>query len=399
MYMDKNNYVMTPADREAHLMPITQIISDAFAGGGYIEEISKKYVGGCHYDFDTTRLIWDGGQLVHHWGVWGYDMRLDEVLLKAAGIGAVVTLEDYRQQGLMQQAALDSFDAMYANGYDLTILRGRHYHKFGYRRAWNYVTTRLKPEEIPQIELEVGYRPLGPAELDELNALYNHEYAGFSGTCVRPTYPMLTEGEMNAYGWEDEAGQLVGYVRAVPTEDKTALQCLEAAGDPRQGLAILAKLFREGEYGELHFFTLPQQHSMLQIVRRGSCIVEDRYFYHTGWQVKIINLPSCLNKLRPVFERRLAASQFAGWRGSLQLIGGDQQAVLEISEGEVQVKQYGSSIHTLDAGYELGRLIVGSDAPAEIFQQAGITCGQNVSALVEVLFPRLYPMMSQWDEF
>ena len=41
MNPDLNRYRITSADLEADLMPITRIVSDAFAGGGYIEEISK----------------------------------------------------------------------------------------------------------------------------------------------------------------------------------------------------------------------------------------------------------------------------------------------------------------------------------------------------------------------
>ena len=90
----------------ADLRPIAQITADAFAGGQHVDEISQQYIGNCHYDWNTSRLIWDGDQLVHHWGVWGYPMRLDGVQLQVAGVGAVVTLEEYRKQGLMQTARL-----------------------------------------------------------------------------------------------------------------------------------------------------------------------------------------------------------------------------------------------------------------------------------------------------
>ena len=32
---------------------------------------------------------------------------------------------------------------------------------------------------------------------------------------------------------------------------------------------------------------MPYLHPMLAIIRRGACLVEDQYFYHTGWQVRI----------------------------------------------------------------------------------------------------------------
>ena len=397
-------YRIAPAERQKHLHAISKVISDAFAGGGYLEEISKKYIGGCHYDFETTRLIWEGEKLVHHWGVWGYLMRVGSVLLKSAGIGAVVTLEDHRQQGLMAWAAEESFAAMKQNGYDVSILRGRHYYKFGYRRAWNYVTTKLNPghqppEPVPEFELKQPYRPLGPEDMGQINALYNQQYADMSGSCVRPTYPMLAEGEMGAYGWFD-GDQLAGYVRAGAKEDKSALQCLESAGDPEQGLAVLRELMEEKEEcTELHFFTMPKDHPILQIVRRGACTIEDRYFYHTGWQIKIINLASTLTKLLPLFEERLANSHLVNLQGGLALYTGDQNAALFIDRGKVSVIDRLGSLEEVHAGPGLGRLLIGSDEPGEIVRQEGITTTGLGMELINVLFPNLYPMMSHWDEF
>ena len=397
-------YTITPADRQADLMPITQIISDAFAGGEYHEEIRKKYVGGSHYDFETSRLAWDGDQLIHHWGVWGYPMRVGSARLRTAGIGAVVTLEPYRQQGIMASAAASSFEAMFNHGYDLTVLRGRHYHKFGYRRAWNYVTTRLNPsatppEPIPTFELKQGFRALGPADMESVNALYNQAYASVSGSCVRPTYPMLDEEDMRVFGWFDDRQQLAGYVRAVPSEDKTTLQCLEAAGDPEQGLAVLHDLFSQGQYQQLHFFTMPRQHPILQIIRRGACTVDDRYFYHTGWQVRLVNLLSCLQKLLPQLQARLAASPLVEWQGSLHLDAGEQSATLFIDRARIQVSSAPTGKHQVQAGWALARLLIGSDEPGEIAQQEGITFSGQAEDLVEILFPNLHPMMSHWDEF
>jgi len=402
-YGQDNTFSITSARSDEHLVSISRIISDAFAGGGDLEEISQKYIGGSHYDFDTTRLIWDGNQLVHHWGVWGYSMRVGSVLLKSAGIGAVVTKESYRNRGLMASAAAHSFRAMVSHGYDLSILRGRHYHKFGYRRAWNYVTTKLDPgktppEKIPHFNLRQPFRLLGLADMDSINALYNRDYADVSGSCVRPTYSMWQDGEMKAYGWEEQS-QLAGYVRAVPSPDQSALLCLEATGDPRQGLAVLRELLRQENCQQLHFFTLPEQHPILQVVRLGACTVENRYFQHTGWQVRLVNLASSLQKLLPLLENRLAASRFAGWQGSLHLDAGEQKATLKISDGGIQVTGEAPGVHRVHGGWAIARLLIGSDRPMEIAQQEGITFSGEAESLVEVLFPNLNPMMSHWDEF
>jgi predicted N-acetyltransferase YhbS len=394
-----DDYQISPADPTEHLIPISQIVSDAFANGQYVKEISETYIGNCHYDFDVTRLIWKDDRLVHHWGVWGYPMRLGTVVLRVAGIGAVTTREEHRKQGLMAYAAEESFKAMVDAGYDLTILRGRHYHKFGYRRAWNYVTTRLKPDEIPEQELQRPYQDLSLEDIDAINALYNTEYASFSGTAVRPTYRMRDTEELGCKGWFGEQGELLGYVRAVPTEDKQTLQCLEAAGDVDQCLAVLGELFQQGEYQDLTFFTLPHGHPLVQRVRLGFCVVENRYFYHTGWLVKVINLLSALNKMVPLFEARVRHSRLAGWKGSLLLEGDGQQGALHLDNGEVRVGKSAVSEHRLIAGAALGRLLIGSDEPEEVIREEGIVCQGRGAELAQVLFPNMRPMMSHFDEY
>ena len=398
-FLEEKPLRLTAADPNEHLLPISQITADAFAGGQHVAEISQQYIGNCHYDWDTTRLIWEGDKLVHHWGVWGYPMRLGGVQLKVAGVGAVVTLEAYRQQGLMQTAALASFRAMQENGYDLSILRGRHYAKFGYVRAWNYVTYRLKPEELPRFELKSAYHLLGPDQMAAMDALYNESHANFSGTAVRPTYPMLQASDRNAYGWFDASGKLAGYVCAAPVDDQKTLQCVEAVGDPEQALAVLADLLPQVPYEAVTFFTLPQAHPVLQIIRCGACVVENQYFYHTGWQVRLVNLASTLEKLRPLLENRLQHSHLANWRGLLTLDAGKQKAGLWLENGRITLTSSTDNDDCIDAGPALARLLIGSDDPDEIMQQEAIACTGLGAKLAQVLFPNLHPMLSQWDEF
>jgi len=376
-----------------------QLAADAFSAGQYVDAFCDNYIGNSHYDWNVSRLVQDGERLVHHWGVWGYQMRLASTQLKVAGIGAVVTHPDYRKQGWMCRAAQASFAAMTQAGYDLSILRGRYYVKMGYARAWNYVTYRFKPDDFP-VSSTPSYHPLELAEIPEMDALYNQTHTAFTGTAVRPTFTNRHPEDLCVYAWRNAAGKLAGYVRATPAEDnpKTFL-CLEAAGDPHQALAVLADLFKHGEYENLACFTLPYLHPLLQVLRKGACLVEDRYFDVSGWRVKLINLRSALEKLRPLFEHHLANSQFADWQGSLFLDGGQQTASLQIKQGKVRITDETPGENVLCAGSELARFLIGSDEPDEIIRQANINCSGLAQPLARVLFPNLRPMMSHWDEY
>ena len=385
---------------EQHLQAIGQIAADAFSGGQYVEQFCQNYIGNSHYDWGVSRVVLDGEKMIHHWGVWGYRMWVETVQLKVAGIGAVVTHPEYRKTGLMHQAADSSFAAMTQDGYDLSILRGRHYVKMGYARAWNYVTYRLKLEELPQAASLPAYRPLDPAQVGEMDALYNQTHLHSTGSAIRPTYRNRHPEDIGVYAWFAGEGQLAGYLRALPAEDNPRiLTCLEAAGDPRQALAVLADLYQKGTYDSLAFFTLPYRHPLLQAVRNKACIVEERYFEISGWRVRIINLHSTIRKLIPLLEQRLENSLFASWQGSLLLDSGEQKVTLQIEHGKVYLSENGSSPNTLRGGADIARFLIGSDESDEIIRQADMACSGSAAALARVLFPNLNPMMSHWDEY
>ena len=393
-------YELVQPDPTQHLRQMGQLAADAFSAGNYVDAYCENYIGNSHYDWNVSRLVFDGKKLVHHWGVWGYQMRLESIQLKVGGIGAVVTHSDYRKQNLMHRAAQASFATMHQQGYDLSMLRGRHYTKMGYARAWNYVTYRFKLEDFPIGETVPVYQPLRIQDVPDMDALYNRAHAAFSGTAIRPTFYNKHPEDLYAFGWRDPAGSLVGYVRAAPSEEEPkTLTCLEAVGDPHQALAILGDLFRQGSYEKLTCFTLPHQHPLLQLLRLGNCIVENRYFELSGWRVRIINLHSTLQKLLPLLEQRLAQSQFAGWQGSLLLDAGEQMAVLSIGGGKITLSDSADAPNALHSGAEIARFLIGSDEPDEIIRQAGMECSGLAQPLARTLFPNLYPMLSQWDEY
>jgi hypothetical protein len=287
-----DTFHVAAGDRELDREAAVSLIAELFTGGKHLESIRQVFLGGPCYDWNTMRLVWDGDQLIHHWGVIGYQMRLASINLKVAGVGAVGTLEEYRKRGVMTSAALSSLEAMHTNGYDLSILRGRHYVKFGYARAWNYLTVRLESKDLPILSSHGEYRPLSLVDQNRIDSLYNRFYSHFSGTAVRPIYHEILDEEVKVQGWEDSSGELTGYVRTDIDTEKNELTCQEATGDPERCLAVLKELLIESNCNSLAFFTLPYDHPILQLVRRGACLVEEQYFHNTGWRVRVVNLTS-----------------------------------------------------------------------------------------------------------
>lgn len=80
------------------------------------------------------------------------------------------------------------------------------------------------------------------------------------------------------------------------------------------------------------------------------------------------------------------------------LDAGEQKATLLIERSAVRVEKTAPADHCINGGAGIGRLLIGSDDPGEIIRQEDMICSGDAAQLAQVLFPNLYPMLSQWDE-
>lgn len=376
----------------------TELIAEAFDARADLENIHDKYVGGSHYDWEISRLIWEGDRIVQHWGVWGYQMRLGTATLKIAGVGAVCTDPVYRKRGLMFAAGTDSLVAARDAGYDLAMLTGIHYKPMGFRRAWNDETCRVVLDDLPKELPTPVYRRLNSRHYELVMELYNREFHDYSGTAVRPTY--RTKGvDEGFYGWFDQNEKLLGYIHVDPKPSKNVLKCYEACGDTQAVLAVAADLAWELECTTLALFNFPYAHPVSRKVRAGICTIEQKYCLQDNWLVCMLNLESTLQKLLPQLTERLSRSNLAGWTGDLLLSSDNQSAMLHFDGGAVNLVKPGGSGHVLDGGPGLARLLIGSDEPEEVIYQEAMTASGQALELAKVLFPNLHPVISNWDEY
>jgi predicted N-acetyltransferase YhbS len=391
------NFRMTKTEPQ-DLAAFTDLIAEAFDAKADLNDIRTKYVGGSHYDFETSRLIWEDDRLVQHWGIWGYQMRLGTATLKIAGVGAVCTHPAYRKRGLMFAAGTDSLNAAREAGYDLAMLTGIHYKPMGFRRAWNDETCRLALDDLPKDLPTPVYRRLNSRHFNMVMELYNREYQSYTGTAVRPTYH--TKGvDEGFYGWFDADEKLLGYIHVDPKPSKNVLKCFEACGDPQAALAVAADLAWELECTALAFFNFPYAHPLSRKLRAGICTIEQKYCLQDNWLVCLINLESTLQKLLPQLSERLSQSTLAGWKGDLLLRSDDQSTLLRFDGREIKIVPPAETTHVLDGGPGLARLLIGSDEPDEVIYQEAMTASGQALDLAKVLFPNLHPVLSNWDEY
>ena len=366
-----------------------------YGGVGYMR---SQYICKSHYDWNVSRIGLMDDRVVTHWGVWGYDMRVENALVRCGCIGAVATAEDVRKKRLMSRTARASLEAMREGGYDVSILFGipDYYYRFGYHRAWSSVAYTVATRDLPTEKAEPKATKFAVRHRDDLADLYNRFDAGVTGTAVRPTFLGAIRKRGNVgYQWTDAKGRLAGYV--VVRQSGHRLDVEEAIGDTETILRVLGDRARKMACDDVRLVSLPWETDLARRLRRGNCNFERNYRRNGGPLIAMLNLRSSLEKIAAVLSRRLGDSALASWRGTLLVADSSERVGLRIDRGNLRVADPGKTRHAIRMGDAAGRYLIGSEDPDEIAAVHGTRFSGDGRALCRVLFPDCKPMLREWD--
>ncbi len=392
-------------DKRIHRERIYDLTAKCFTRHGYwnwIEYCRNAYFEHSFYDWNASRIGMIGEKVVTHCGVWDYQMRIGTARVRVGGIGGVATDGEYRRRGFMGLTALATVEAMREPSYDMTILFGlrNFYHRFGYVRAWARTTYFVDASELTSERPSGKLRKITPRMRSEIDALYNREYARYTGTAVRPTYlrnpyPKQWEG----YWWANSAGKVAGYVIAF-RKDRT-LNCIETGGEVDQVLRALAALAKRWGCEELIYSGVPYDHPLARRLRSGNCRTETRYVRSGNAMIRTLNLRSTLTKMSGELGRRVKESAFATWGGDLLIADPREKVTLRIGRGRVDVlpKPSVRPRHTIRGAEHIAQLLIGTHCPEEIVEAGRIRLTGDAKKLTGILFPDQHPTLGGWDYF
>lgn len=392
--------VVSPDPRK-DMDAVVELIARVFSHRGYYDrrdQCRNGYIGHSHYDWRASQVGWIGDEMVTHWGVWDFQMRVGAAKLRVAGIGAVATSGDFRRRGLMARTVLAGVPVMRQCGYDLSLLYGidNFYHKFGYVRAWPQDLWVLALGDLlacesapPKTEkLTVGHLP-------EMAKVYNAAARHLSGTARRPTYStMQYPSNYEGLVWrKGRGGAIQGWVAFRGNE------VLDAVGQPDEILAVLRGEAIRRYWPDARFSDLHWDSELCRVLRRGTVRLESSYRRSGGAMVLTIDLASSLSKLEGEMTRRLKASPLAKWRGDLLIADRRQRVGLRIAGGKCRVGEPAKTKHAVRGGDYLAQLLIGADDPMETVREGGLKLSGDASALVPVLFPARHPKLAGLDRF
>ena len=263
------------------------------------------------------------GQIVSTTCLIPWRCRLEEVTLDVAMLEMVGTRPAYRQRGLIR-AQIERFHQIVDDrGYDLCIIQGipHYYRQFGYAYAVDIWGSDWMPSwHVPAAKdtpLPYAVREATIDDIPQLARLYGAEAAKLQVCVLRDTdfwrYLMLHAGHKLRVV-EDERGHACGYFATVDMTDRPGVRVIEAGAEGADpAMAILRSLCGEPA-GEIRI-NWPHTSTLVQVARGLGSMPGQAY----QWLMRIPDIPGLLTKLRPLFERRLAASVHAGLSAELVL--------------------------------------------------------------------------------
>jgi hypothetical protein len=334
-----------------------------------------------------------------------WQIRFDGIEIKAAEMGIVATGEAFRNRGLIRCQVERFNELLVSGGYDLSHIQGipYFYRQFGYEFAipleprW-----RIDLDNLPDPAKKTGliFRRADRADIPELMKIFSESNQRLEMKSVRDeriwTYllgpSMKTEMAADTWIVENGAREALSYFRVAHHGFGKGLIVSEAGSmKPDLCLAVLSKLKaialrKKKPYIRLN---LPDGCDLVKTSRSLGAYNPRTW----AWQIRIVSLRAFLEKLAPLFEKRLALSAFAGFSETVCLNLYREAFELRFARGRCsEVKNVGfqerSGICLPPA--LLAPLLFGYRTPDELYhQEHDFLVEPRRRLLVQVLFPRV----------
>jgi hypothetical protein len=266
------------------------------------------------------------GQIISSLGLLPWCWRFDEIELKVGEMAIVGTLPEYRRQGLVRILVNHLKEILAEEEYDLSFLGGipYYYRQFGYEYAlplegyW-HLPLYLIPSAVENPPAYT-FRDATTEDIPILMTMYEAAARELNITTVREAevwrYQIEHKAETDSGAYTlllvDPSGKLAGYVRLKKFGMGSGLIVCEASNFTFREVPALFQRLKEIaiERGIDSYirFALPASAVLTQAAKAWGAQFDGYY----AWQIHIPDIARLLRTMIPLFERRIAASPFAG---------------------------------------------------------------------------------------
>jgi predicted acetyltransferase len=356
-------------------------------------------------------------QVVSWLWVIDYQMRIGAAQVRMAGIGGVNTNHEHRMKGYMRTLFEDTVRYMIDQGYDVSMLFGidRFYTKFGYASCLpshkQTVQTRDAEEACKEQYGDQTYTlsALEPQDMDAVLALYNRNNAARMGTIVR--YREYFEKFSKGTWWgvppeglviKDQTDQvLLAYAVLDKTDRAVNVIEIECSDDAlfSSMMAAFAERAIDKRCGHITFYQ-PRDHAFAEYAQRFGCKWEIECPKDGGGMMRILNLKSTFDKVRPELERRIAAAAVQVRNGSLAIVTDVGMVTVNLDQGTLALDFERRAEPDLFLSQDrLTQMLVGYRRPRDVLNDRDVRATGDVISWLDALFPACHAYVWRADHF
>ena len=331
-----------------------------------------------------------------------YRMRVGISKVRVAGLRNVAVIPSQRDKGICTRLMHTALNGARQADMSVSMLFGipDFYEGFGFRPALTWLSARLPVDRIAASTGRWRVRRHRPADYQWTTRWYNKRARNLTGSAIRQHRPRRSSDHGHIIESPDQRGRGYLYWWIEPASGE--LRVAEHGYNNEKFVdAMLAFLKRKAEAANLSSIRiyLHRCHPTLQALVYRWGAIEEQFQSTGGPMIALLDPPQALRSIRRELERRVSGLK-KPWPARGVVVAADHQKI-RISRSRSGLRFAGAegASADLDAGADLGRLLLGHGEPAETIRRCNLRCRKQVRGLIETLFPAQNPYISPSDVY
>ncbi len=328
--MAENEFTVQQLKTQNDVEQYLELMRAVFGSDSRVDVMVKKIID--HHptvSLDDFFLIEHHGRAVAGLGTTPSRWSIGDVPLDVAELSCVATLPEYRNRGLQTRLMVEYHGRVLDKQYDLSAIEGipYYYRQFGYDYALPLdQMTKAELERIPKFKINHVIRPFTSQDVHAAKGLFERNQSKFYVHTIRDDgiWKMQQETGMIAErAFErfvvEKNGAMIAFFTIIENSEAKELLLKEITDVNQEGAqSILGFVKHLGEQKGMSTFaaTISQSEPFTEEMVKTCAATKNRPY---AWQIRITDHARLLRKMKPLFQKRLAASTYNSLTEKLKL--------------------------------------------------------------------------------